>query len=372
MATCHALAERGHDITLVVRPDSAPEARDPFAFYGLAATPRLRVQTVSSWSNARLHRARFLAAAALLVERRSGAVVYTRDLGLASFLLRVSRAAAPRLAYESHGIAPVVSREMARLLGKPELEPEPAKVARLDRRERRVWLEARAYVAITRSLADDLAARYGPRNDVFVVPDGAAEPRAVPAAPPSASAPVVGYAGHLYPWKGVDVLVRAIALVPHARGLIVGGHPGEADLARVHALVRELGIEERVRITGLVPAAQVATLLAEATMLALPNVPSVISERYTSPLKLFEYLWLGRPIVASNLAAIREVLTDGRTALLVEPGEPEALAAAIQQLSGDAALAASLGAAARRLAPEFTWTARAARVESALQVAAGA
>jgi glycosyltransferase involved in cell wall biosynthesis len=104
-------------------------------------------------------------------------------------------------------------------------------------------------------------------------------------------------------------------------------------------------------------------------MLVLPNSMSAISDRYTSPLKLFEYMRLGRPIVASNLAAIREVLTDGKTALLVPPDDPEALAAALVRLGSDLGLAAALGAAARGLAPEYTWARRAERLEAALEIA---
>lgn len=370
MATCHALAARGHEVTLVVRPDSATAARDPFVFYGRPPIDRLRLRRVPAWPDARASRARFLATALVLAARQRSAVVYTRDLGLASFLLRLSSRRRPQLVYESHGIAPVVSQEMARLLGKPDLTNDAAKITRLDRRERRVWHEAPAYVTLTRALAEDLSARYGGRQDVFVVPDGADEPRDAPTPPAGAS--TVGYAGHLYPWKGVDVFVRALALLPGVRGLIVGGHPGEADVQRVRALVDDLQIQDRVHITGLVPADQVAAHLAPASVLVLPNVPSAISDRYTSPLKLFEYLWLARPIVASDLAAVREVLTDGATALLVPPGEPAPLAQAIARVLADPALAATLGAAARRLAPGFTWAARAARVEAALRVAAGA
>ena len=132
---------------------------------------------------------------------------------------------------------------------------------------------------------------------------------------------IAAYAGHLYPWKGVDVFVRALALAPHVRGLIVGGHPGEADRARVESLARELGLGGRLTITGLVPPHEVRQRLAVADVLVLPNTLSAISERYTSPLKLFEYLTLGRPIVASDLPALREILTDGVTALLSPPGD---------------------------------------------------
>jgi glycosyltransferase involved in cell wall biosynthesis len=124
-----------------------------------------------------------------------------------------------------------------------------------------------------------------------------------------------------------------------------------------------------VTITGHVPPRDVARHLSRATMLVLPNTRSVISERYTSPLKLFEYLAFGVPIVASDLPAIREILTDGRTALLVPPDDPAALAAALTRLARSPAESAALGAAARALAPEYTWDKRAERLDGAFRAA---
>jgi glycosyltransferase involved in cell wall biosynthesis len=322
---------------------------------------------------------RFLLSAVRRAVAHQG-IVYTRDLGLAAFLLQLPRSRRPRVAYESHGIADVVSREMPALLGRAELTPSHAKVARLARRERFVWRRADVYVTITQALAHELRERFGDRDRVFVVPDGAGAPLppapapqapAAPAAPPATPTTLTaGYAGHLYPWKGVDTLVRAIALLPAARAVIVGGHPKEADLARVTSLASALGIASRVELTGLVPPTDVAARLAAASILVLPNSASAISNRYTSPLKLFEYLAMGRPIVASDLPAIREILTDGETALLVPPDDPEALARALARLAADPGLAASLAAGAHALAPSFTWTARAERLEAALSGAA--
>jgi glycosyltransferase involved in cell wall biosynthesis len=367
MATCHALARRGHDVTLVVRPDTAAPARDPFAFYGLPPEPRLAIKTVAVAGNATTRRATFLLSAAALAARADG-LVYTRDLGLASFLLQMPSFRRPRLVYESHGVADVVSAEMPALLGRPELAPSAAKRHRLARRERRVWTRARGYVTITRTLAGELTTRFGPREHVVVAPDGVADAlvaRAWPA-PQAGARPIVGYAGHLYPWKGVDVLIRALALAPELDGLVIGGHPREADRARVDALAAELGVGDRVTFTGLLPPADVPARLAAASIVVLPNTASAISDRYTSPLKLFEYLAMGRAIVASDLPSIREVLTDGVTASLVPSGDPVALAGALRALANDPARAAALGAEARRLAPRYTWSARAATIETVL------
>jgi glycosyltransferase involved in cell wall biosynthesis len=372
MATCHALASRGHEIILLTRPDTAPEPRDPFAFYGRAPIDRLHLEQVPASPGRRAARVRFLLHA-MARAAQTGAILYTRDLGLAAFAVQLPSPRRPHVVYESHGLAPVVSEELPRLLGRPELVPSRHKLRRLDRRERRVWRRASAYVTITRALADELRSRYGDRDRVFVVPDGASSPAA--AGPGSArglvpgALPLAAYAGHLYPWKGVDVFVRALALTPRIRGLIVGGHPRESDRERVESLIDTLGLRDRVEMTGHVPPAEVPRYLCRATMLVLPNTASAISERYTSPLKLFEYLALGRPIVASDLPAIREILTPGETAWLVTAGDPRALAAGLSRLADDSALSARLSQAALALAPHYTWDARARRLDPALEAA---
>ena len=366
MATCHALARRGHDVTLVVRPDTEPSPRDPFEFYDLPRIDSLRIRTVAAGPGTGTRRARFLLAAAQIAATERQSLVFTRDLGLASWLVRMPRRQRPPLVYESHGVADVVAAEMPVLLGKPELAPSTRKLDRLAKRERRVWERASSYVTLTQALADELSARFGERTEVFVVPDAATY------ADREADVPdepfIAGYAGHLYPWKGVDVFIRALAEAPNIHGLIVGGHPGESDLARVERLVTSLGLGDRVTITGLVAPKNVREELSRASVLVLPNTVSAISARYTSPLKLFEYLTLGRAIVASDLPAIREVLEDG-TAVLVPPGDAKELAGALKKLQHDPAWRRSLGIAAASLAPSYTWDARAERLEVAFQAA---
>jgi glycosyltransferase involved in cell wall biosynthesis len=113
----------------------------------------------------------------------------------------------------------------------------------------------------------------------------------------------------------------------------------------------------------------VAGELARAHALVLPNTRTLMSERYTSPLKLFEYLAAGRPIVASDLAAIREVLRNEDNALLVEPGSPDLLAAAIRRLMGDVTLSERLAQRAFDEAAYYGWQTRAQRLEVVLDAA---
>ena len=276
--------------------------------------------------------------------------------------------------YESHGIAPIFAAAMPALLGPSAPEPSARKLSRLDRREALVWRQADGYVTITQTLADDLAARYGMRPRVFVVPDGAAAPAGDGgvqghAAPHHHARVRAAYAGHLYPWKGVDVFLHALASTPELDGLIVGGHPGEADLERVTNLARSLGLGERLTITGLLPPHEVSAALADADLFILPNVATAVSERYTSPLKLFEYLARGGAIIASDLPALREVLTHDDTAWLVPAGDSQALAAAMRRLATDQPLRERLGRAALALSQHFTWARRAERLEAAFNEA---
>jgi glycosyltransferase involved in cell wall biosynthesis len=367
MATCHALAEHGRNVVLVVRPDTAPAARDPFEFYGMKPLLRLTIFEVPGQGGQSRRRLQFLKEALKIQRRHRSAVVYTRDLGLAALFASFPRRYRPRLIYESHGIAPIVSAEVPALLGNGRARPSRRKLRRLDRRERLVWRRADAYVTITRTLANDLAARYGARQAVFVVPDGARPVAATADSIPDAP-PVAAYAGHLYPWKGVDVFVRALAHAPSVRGLVVGGHPGEPDRARIEALATELGVSQRLEITGLLPPTRVAASLSGASILVLPNTRSAISERFTSPLKLFEYLQTGKAIVASDLPAFREVLTN-ETAVLVPPGDPVRLGRALEDLAADPARREALGRAAGALAPDYTWARRAERLDPVFEAA---
>jgi glycosyltransferase involved in cell wall biosynthesis len=99
-------------------------------------------------------------------------------------------------------------------------------------------------------------------------------------------------------------------------------------------------------------------------VLTLPNPASAISTAFTSPLKLFEYMAAGRPIVASDLPSIREILTDGRNALLVDPGNSQALTAAVRRLEEDPALGGQLARQALEDVRQYTWERRGETLES--------
>ena len=364
METCYALVERGHSVDLIVRPDTQSPARDPFAYYGLPANSRLRIEAAPVAGPSTARRMGYLAfSIGRSLGRARADVLLTRDLGVAAALLQLPAALRPPLVYESHGYAPDVAAALPNLVA-TATPPSPRKLQRLAGREAKVWHRADGYVTITAALRGDLEKRFGTRSKVAVVPDGVRPPDRSVAPRHRDRERVVAYAGHLYAWKGVDLLLEAIATIPDARGLIIGGHPKEPDLARTRSVAERLGIAGRVTFTGLVEPSRVPELLKQADVLVLPNPASAISTRYTSPLKLFEYMAAGRPIVASDLPSIREILRDDVNALLVPPGDVTAAAHAIERLLDDPALADRLAHAALQDVPQYSWQRRAEQLEA--------
>jgi len=380
METCHAVARRGHEVTLLVRPDTHEPPRDPYSFYGLPRIDTLTIERAPAGGSAAARRAAYLTYA---VGRALGHarhdLVFTRDLGVAALLARLPRSLRPPLIYEAHGIASDVAAALPTLLTNAPAA-SASKLRRLGRREARVWDAADGYVTITAGLATELTQRLGARPHVAVVPDGvraSAAPNDAAGAASVAEAHTgdrlytIGYAGHLYPWKGVELIIEVVTALQDTCALIIGGHEQEPDLDRLREFARSIDCASRVMFTGQIPPADVAARLRGADVLVLPNPASAISTRFTSPLKLFEYMAAGRPIVASDLPSIREVLRDGENALLVPAGNPPALTAAIRRLQNDPALGARLAARAGADVLDYTWDRRAERLGDLFAEVAG-
>jgi glycosyltransferase involved in cell wall biosynthesis len=176
---------------------------------------------------------------------------------------------------------------------------------------------------------------------------------------------VVGFIGTFGPWHGARVLARAARAVlarnPGAAFLFLGDGP---EREKTQALLREEGIGQRCRFTGTIPQEEAPDYLAACDVFASPHVPNPDGTRFFgSPTKLFEYMATGRGIVASRLEQIGQILEHEKTALLVPPGDADALAIALERLIQDAPLAARLGAAARRQAvAQHSWEANARAV----------
>ena len=171
---------------------------------------------------------------------------------------------------------------------------------------------------------------------------------------------LVVYTGHLYEWKGASVFAEAASLLENVRALIVGGTEG--DVRRLRSEVTERGWKN-VEVVSYVAPDQIPLYQVAADVVVLPNsAKSEISRLHTSPLKLFEYMASGTPIVASDLPSLREVLCHNENAILVEPDNAQALAHGIKLLLNDRSLADRLAATADKEVEAMTWSARAESV----------
>lgn len=203
--------------------------------------------------------------------------------------------------------------------------------------------------------------------DVAVIPDAYDEELFQPADQAACRARLgiapdallIGYAGMTFAHRWLDGLLAAVAqLAPHRPQIgvvLVGGRP--AEIAALREQATQLGISERVRLVGAVPQAEVVAYLNAADVLVIPDT---VTDMTASPLKLFEYLALGKPLVLPELPALREIVppelgyTFPRRHL---PALVAALAAALAE-----PLTANRSAARRTLAQQHTYGRRAERI----------
>ena len=176
--------------------------------------------------------------------------------------------------------------------------------------------------------------------------------------------PVALYTGTFEAYQGLDLLFRAMTHVrrlrPDARLVMVGGDPAQVAAARRDA--RALGLDDHVIFTGQQPAEDIPEYIDASTLLVSPR-----STGTNTPLKIYQYLRAGRPIVATRLRTHTQVLSD-ETAVLAEP-TPEAFGEAMLAVFGDPDRAAAVGRRARDLAEtKYSDAAFLAKTEQAYQV----
>jgi glycosyltransferase involved in cell wall biosynthesis len=232
--------------------------------------------------------------------------------------------------------------------------------------ERRAWLGADEVIAVTGVLADMVAARGVPRERLHVMHNGidrgllsstAVDPQAKVRLNLSQYT-VLGFTGFVREWNGLDSVLEQLAR-PEGKDwflLIVGDGPARPGLEQ---RARDIGVASRVRFTGVVKRPDVAGYVSAFDVALQPA-----ANAYASPLKLFEYMALGRSIVAPDQPNIREVLTHEKDALLFEPDNPVSFAHAVQRVAEDAQLRARLAATAALTVRQrqLTWRSNAQRV----------
>jgi glycosyltransferase involved in cell wall biosynthesis len=172
-----------------------------------------------------------------------------------------------------------------------------------------------------------------------------------------------GYTGHLYPGRGMDVLIALAQAYPQVKFLWIGGRPNDVMQWRTRAAQMGLG---NLTLTGFVPNRQIPLYQAAGDMLLMPYEMTVSvsgggnTADVCSPMKMFEYMAAGRAILSSDLPVLREVLDETR-AVFCPPEDPTAWVGAFGRLLADAELRESLGNAARAAVEPYAWQARARR-----------
>jgi len=229
------------------------------------------------------------------------------------------------------------------------------------------WRSADTVLPVTQVLAGHVKEYGVPDARIAVIPNGINRAHfAVSPAPTFAKAQrglagklVLGFTGFVRDWHGVDRVIRwmATAAAPgNVHLVIVGDGPVRQDL---ESLARQLGLSERVTFTGVIHRDQVPDWVA-AFDIALQ--PAVVP--YASPLKLMEYLVLGKAIIAPRTPNLLEVLRDGENALMFDAAAPAGFEQALSRLCTDEALREKLGAGACATIEQLdlTWNGNARRV----------
>lgn len=240
------------------------------------------------------------------------------------------------------------------------------------------WLlrQTDAVLPVSAPLAAHVVARGVSSDRVHVVANGVDTTRFRPGDGASTRAryglgdgPVIGFVGGLRPWHGIEVLPSLVASLrrhhPRVHALVVGDGPLRDDVVRD---VQRLGLERHVTLTGAVPHDDVPACI-RAFDIALAPYPAASHSFYFSPLKLYEYLACGVPVVAARLGQIADAVSDGHTGRLYPAGDLDALTTACADLLDDAPARQRMGAAAASMvAAHHTWRHNADRV---VAIAAG-
>ncbi|GAB2180995.1 hypothetical protein DLREEDagrD3_12180 [Denitratisoma sp. agr-D3] len=362
LQTCDGLAAQGIKVTLVT-----PQAhQDAETILGRPVASGLTLRGLAvPWISRHLFPRSsrwFYRACCREVQRSKADVVLVRNLKLAEALL-ASGIDTP-LVFETHEIFATTYAEA---------HPHPnarqqRKLRQLTQREQWVYERSAGLIVLTELLRDDIHHTYPTQAPIWVAPDGVdffLADNARRSRPPNVP-PIALYLGSLHPWKGVETALRALPLVPNMVLHIAGGT--ESRINELRTLAASLGIEHRVKLLGPVFPGERFRLINDADVCLLPLAQTSIGARYTSPLKLFEYMAMGKAIVASDLPSLREVLRPGVNALLTLPGDAQALAKELTRLSEDMKLAEALGKQALLDSRRYGWQNRAKGIAGFLDV----
>ncbi|WP_187170470.1 glycosyltransferase family 4 protein [Salidesulfovibrio onnuriiensis] len=278
-----------------------------------------------------------------------GTVFYSRDIKEALMLARLKR---------RFGLKRPLFFEMHEILAEQHRRNGTGREERFRRLELELLDQLDGVVVISPLLADDLEAFYAPDVPVFSAPMGFNEQIFSPVPDVDLSGQVnLAYAGSLYEAKGIHDLVEAMRHLPERfRLLVMGGNPGE-ELTRLRTMAAGIpGGRGRIEFFGHLSPVELAARLRNCHIFVIPQNSRA---EFFSPIKLYEAMGLGLPMVVTPVPAISAVLEDGKNAVFAEDTAPRALARAVERLAGSQGLARSLQSNCREEAIAHTWKQRA-------------
>jgi glycosyltransferase involved in cell wall biosynthesis len=233
------------------------------------------------------------------------------------------------------------------------------------RLERKAFEAATLIVVVSTPLKSFVLDQGVPADKVLLTPNGANPARFIDNPREGAAirqrhglgnVTVVGWVGILREWHRVDLLIEAIASLRSMRLLIIGDGP---DRPRLEALAREKGVERAIVFTGRVPHEDMPGYISALDI----AVASDDRTGFASPMKILEYMAMGKPVVAPRMANIEDLILDAEDGLLFNPGDLSDLTSALRRLQDDIPLRRRLGTSARtKVERERNWKCNAGRV----------
>ena len=297
-------------------------------------------------------------------------------------LVRAGREYRPDFLYERYAFGNLAGVRAARQLDIPiVLEVNSPMVHELSRTrglafqglgrrvETAIFTGATRVCVVTAVLGEMLVEMGVPRENLLVTPNGvhlelydspdrAAAREALGLGEEREGELVLGFVGYYRDWHRLDLVVEGLAApeLSHASLVLIGAGPAEESLREA---ARRAGVTERLHFAGSRPHGAIPSLLPAFDVALVPAI-----NPYASPLKLHEYMAAHLPVIAPDQPNLREVLTAEENALLVPPGDGDALLDAATRLAADPGLRSRLGAAGRRTIEEedLTWRGNARRV----------
>ena len=261
---------------------------------------------------------------------------------------------------EAHGVPVVVTvhgpmhREIASARGLPL---DDSTIRWIRELEGRAFLEADAVISVDLAHAEYVRG-FGRPDPIHVIPNFVDTRRYHPAVPSTpfpdriealvAQRHVLFCPRRLVPKNGVSVAIRAMRLLEDLGShyaLVVAGDGQERR--QLEILVADLNLQRAVHFLGSVPAPSMPGLYRRSDVIVVPSVPSLGVEEATS-ISALEGQACARPVIASNLGGLREIIQEGETGLLLPPGDAAAIAEAVERVTADPYLASHLAAAGAR------------------------